>query len=552
MKLKSSSRRQMILDSLTYGGAAAVFNNPVAQLLDMILGGVVTTAHAQTVGVKPRKYVFAPLMGGPARWTLTPYCPHPDDLAKMIRNPMVNTRFVGGAPYTAMEYRTVSINGMNWPWLWQFNVARSAASGGGMRPMRDLMNNMMMVRGVSAVSAHGPAQVQRYHPMNIPFSFGSLVTDVSAAAIPAINSDAERYRHISRAGRANVNLTFTGNLLTQLLDGLRTDPKKFYTYSRGSVSALMRSVTADLETAARAESAGFDASTSSLKSAEDAIQRGFGDLGTIWPALVNKYRDLCVRTVKQTLAGINDQPIGAALSSRGPAYTSTYEGRIIQNTDLRTVITDGTAYGRIAENFALAEFVLLNNISDNIALGMRHVAGMNCQGCGNFTYYDEHNSGSFVTLLANTFGHMTLAACLLELTDRLKAANLFNEVLIDVSGEMGRNPGHTQSGSDHGGQALDISMWSGAFPTTPSVIGNVLAQPPASYRYAASPDARTYPGSWGYGASNPGVGIITLGHIADTQAHILRVEKPVRSAASLVSESNGKFVPILGVGRTIT
>lgn len=561
MSKKNISRRDFLLAAAAVGGSQTA-GDPALKLLEMMFSGIISRAEAEVLGVKPRKYLFVPLMGGPARWTFTPLSPNPADLSKMIRNPMVNTRF---ATATTMDYKTVTIDGIAWPWLWQFNVARA---GAGFRPMSELRNNMMMIRGILAQSNHG-GQKDRFTPENIPFTLGSLVTDSSGAPIPAINVNSSNYRHISRKNKASVKLPETGNLLQFLMDGLNLTTRKYHNLSQGSLKDLMNAAQDKLENMAQVESAGFETSSQSLKAARDTISRGFGDLSAVYTSLVAKYRSICERTNTQAgLVGINDKPIGSAVSARNEEY-NVNETFIAANADMRTAITKDSRPANLAEHFALAEFALLNNLSDNICLGVGfsngyiRFGGLNFQnssgGVARTPSFDEHFVGSVPSLLANTYAHLCYGACLLELIDRLKEKNIFKDTLIDLSGEMGRNPRSIMDGSDHGGEALDVAMWCGAFDVAPKVIGDVLAQPPPSYRYEITPEVKAkypnisvgslYPGSWGFGAPNDGLGLITHGNLAATQAQILRVENPVRSARSLVTETNGVINPTLPMGK---
>lgn len=560
MSKNNVSRRDFLLAAAAVGGSQTA-SDPALKLLEMMFSGIISRAEAQALGVKPRKYLFIPLMGGPARWTFTPLSPNPADLSKMIRNPMVNTRFTSA---TTMDYKTVTIDGIAWPWLWQFNVARA---GSGMRPMSDLRNNMMIIRGILAQSNHG-GQKDRFTPENIPFTLGSLVTDSSASPIPAINVNCSNYRHISRKNKSAVKLPESGNLLQALMDGLNLAPRKFHNLSQGSLKDLANAAQDKLENMAQVESAGFETSSQSLKAARETINRGFGDLSAVYTSLVAKYRSICERTNVQTLVGINDRPIGSAVSARGEEY-HVNETFVAANADMRTAVTKDSRPANLAEHFALAEFALLNNLSDNIVLGVGHSSGYIRFGGLNFQNssggvmrtpsFDEHFVGSIPSLLANTFAHLCYGACLLELIDRLKEKNLFKETLIDLSGEMGRNPRSINDGSDHGGEALDVAMWCGAFDQAPKVVGDVLAQPPPSYRYDITDEVKAkypginvsslYPGSWGFGASNDGIGLITHGILAATQAQILRVENPVRSARSIVTETNGVIKPTLPMGK---
>ena len=207
---------------------------------------------------------------------------------------------------------------------------------------------------------------------------------------------------------------------------------------------------------------------------------------------------------------------------------------VVRNPDLRTMMSSASRPRNIAENFAIAEFVLMNDLSDNITLGIPRMTGMKpivngSTPLGSFTY-DEHYVGSFITLLGNTYLNLCFGGCLLELFDRLKEKKIFNDILVDFSGEMGRVPRGDQLGSDHEGRALDVAMWSGALDSTPKVIGNVR-------------------GSYGIGAANDNYGIIGLSNLAATQAQILGLPNPIRSAKSLVKEQGGVLTAALPMGR---
>jgi len=566
-------RRQFLLNSLKVGGSS-IFANPATHLASMMLAGFVSKAQAETQAEgRPGKYLFIPLMGGPARWTFPPLWPHKDDFAMMIRNPTVGTKFTeSGGRYTGTEYKTTTINGMEWPWLWQFKVGKA---DGTMRPMADLMGNMLMMRGIHTAPFHSRGEHLRWQPEDIPYTFGALVTDRSPASIPAVNigvpftGPATSYRHISTKGKASIDLNAKagGNLVARLLGGLQTSPKKFHQLTKNSLKTLMKETTVELEKLAKDESAGFAVSSSSLKDAEDIIERGFGNLDTVFKGLLAKYESIVNRTVNQNLVGINDKPVGAT-SGRTLTNGYNYRDEVINQADIRDMIkkvntsdpeqlsTNGSFQpGRIAANFAVAEFALLNGLSDNIAMGIDSYMNVNLKTLtpsGNtrttdYISFDEHGNGRFSTLLANTFFNLCMGGCLLELIDQLKKANIFNDVLIDLSGEMGRTPREDQKGSDHGGPNLDVAMWSGALPQAPNVIGNVLDQTPGFFGISGY---NNYGGSWGYGASNDGYGNFTLGHLAATQAAILRVPNPVRSAKPILVSEGGVLKPTLGMGRT--
>jgi hypothetical protein len=136
------------------------------------------------------------------------------------------------------------------------------------------------------------------------------------------------------------------------------------------------------------------------------------------------------------------------------------------------------------------------------------------------------------------------ASCLLELIDRLKAENIWNDTVIDTAGEFNRAAKGIGTGSDHGWQGASAAIYSGAI-TGPIVLGNIKKETGAT---------SAYPGTWGYGAPVTGLpsGQLTLGHVAATLAFLLRTQSPITAYSKIIgTDGTGKIVPTIELAKQI-
>lgn len=156
--------------------------------------------------------------------------------------------------------------------------------------------------------------------------------------------------------------------------------------------------------------------------------------------------------------------------------------------------------------------------------------------------FDEHGTGVMVSLILNARWCTAFSACLLELFDRLRAAQIFDDTVLEVAGEFGRSGLPDGSGSDHGWPGKISTYFCGRI-RGPLVVGNVYATPP--------PDAGfgEYHGTWGFGAPVDGVrATLSLNHELATLATMLGVPSPTNASPSVVSlDDSGFILPASGV-----
>lgn len=517
--------------------ALPLMQSPVQILIESILIGTAQKAHAEVFNYSPRKFLQILQNGAPSRWTydlfLTPYD------STYVRNPYLGTKFTGSSTYTDTEYATVLKKGLNVPYLWQFNVPHA---NGSQRPMDQLLDNMVSLRGINVGNAdHGAAQELQFLPLGAGHSMSALSADYSKAPIPAINCGNGQYRFKSEKSKSFVALQSGGNLLTKLLNPFsRTTTNSDFNTRRQSLGTALDAAIEILNTTSENKHSGLSNTSSSLNAAKDLLSKGFGDLNSTWNNLVAKYSLLISRSFdpNQNLIGINDKVVGGT-DTRNRRYALNSDTNLVLDADLRTMINLTTRIGQMAENFAMAEYVLTNNLSSSISIALGSINNLKIAGVqnsGQGLAFDEHEAGCMPTQYVNSFYNLAYSACLLELIDQLKLKNIFSETVIVTGGEFGRNPRKDGFGSDHGFTGSSSAIYSGAI-TSPVVLGNIFKD--------KTPTA-AYSGTWGQGAPVAEIGReLDLGHWASTIAFLLRVPTPVTASTSVLSLKNGIITPII-------
>lgn len=542
---KNNLNRRSFLNILGASTALPLMQSPVQVLIESIILGAFQSAQAEAGNYKPRRYLHILQEGGPPRWTfdlfLTPY-----DTSAFVANKSVSTKFIGSSNYTDAQYATVLRKGINVPHLWQMNVPRST---GGVRPMDELLDSLLSLRGITVGNAdHGAATGLQYVPLAAGQSMTALSADYAKTSIAAVNVGTSQYQLKSLKSKSAVTIDSNGgNLLNQLLNPfIRKSTTSSFQMKRQNMGAALDAAISVLNSAAENKHLGLASSSSSLTSAKDLLSTGFGNLTTTWNNLVGKYTLLISRALdpSQTIAGINDKAVGDTPASRTAAYGLNSATNILSDPDLRTMISTTTKISRMAEHFAIAEYILINNLSASISLSLGQIFNLVVNGAQTTQSlsFDEHTNGHMISLYLNSFYNLAYSACLLELIDQLKAQNIYNDTVIVAGGEFGRSARNDGLGSDHGQDGSSWSIYSGAI-TSPLVLGNI---------YRDKTGAGNYLGTWGESANVTQIGKkLDLGEWASTIAYLLRVPSPVTASSSLIREENGGIIPLIEKARQV-
>lgn len=525
-KPKKMNRRDLLKSIGVTVTAAPNFS--MSNLFATLLSGIVANANsyaAESSGSSPRNFVMFQMRGAPSRWTWTPLCPF-DAPGTMISNRNVITKFIANdsSEYDSGEYATVEINGVNMPWVWQFDVP---TSDGGSRPMSDLMEHMMLFQGVNVVNPdHSGAQANQFRPSGISNTVTSLTGDVSDLPVPFVGMRTSPNPYTSAKQKAGVNsLNRSGNWLENLLSPFIVDSSSGFDSDLESLDSQIDSVFNSIDNLLLNMDSSYANTISSDKSALTMIKRDFGDLSSEFYNRRNKYRELLRRATcpipddeddVTLVTGVNDNPV------------------MIDGTDIRTTLQtkQGSYYiSNMAEQFSIIEYCLVNGITTCLAGGLLSFSGF---------MFDEHSVNHLSACLTNSLWNRGFAACLLELIDILKEQGLWNNTLIQFGPEFGRKPKGSYEGSDHAPTATDVTYLGGHLKGN-EFVGSTLINSGSSY----------YPGTWGVGANNETYGNIGLGHMTATLAALLNVSSPVTSASSLVTEEEGEFKALLGKTRLV-
>jgi hypothetical protein len=540
--------RRALLQALAAGAAWRVFD-PITAAIAGIAGGASLQARAGTKADKPRNYVFVYLESAPSRWhfdlPLNPFG------GAVPPNPGLNTGFVNGQP----AYRTAPVTAagqtLEMPPLWSGTIPRP---GGGEEAAARLLDNALIIRGCDMASdGHNNNRIRQIYPLAGAPSLNGLVADSSTAPLPAVTLAGglmdEAYFSQGGVGILAWNSQDASrNALQQFLDPFVLDKKVSdhpLFQDRKALDKVIEATLAKMQSATARRQPGAGGVFRDRASATKLLNTELGNIADTYNGLFAKYRDLITQcATKWNLVGVNDQVVNTG-ALQSPHRNSVLNGAqvvALENPDLRTILKGDSTIMNMAEGFAVAEYLLLQdygaaiNICAGLPLNFNMVVGGAPQNM--FYFLDEHLQGTATSVLAmGGFYFRAVAACIYELSQVLKAKGKWEDTVIHVGSEFSRSPRSDGSGSDHGWEANVTSVYSGAIKK-PMILGNTRVS--ASDSLAAAP---VYGGAWGAAANvdhDKTIGHLNIGHVSSTIATLLRVERPMNNFASVVeAKDNG-------------
>lgn len=488
-----------------------------------LLTAGVSSAYAQSQTIEPRRYFSYLQRGAPPRWMydlfLTPY-----GTQNYMQNPMVTTKYVeSGGRYTNTAYETVSVKGINAPYMWSFDVPLQA---GGNRPMTDLLDHLLCIQGINTANAGHPGSTQgHYHPLGALQSTPAMSTDVKGGPLEAIAIGVRDFVYKSNGKSSYTSVANNGNMIEKLMapyqNGLSGDLQN----DMQLAGQLVDTLSLDLQDHFLELHKRSTASVNSRISAKSTSQfSGSSNYTTEWNNLLAKYQLLIDRAVDPTIqyAGLNDLPVGVT-GTRDLRYSMNNEANIITTPDVRDLYANGVKANAIAINFAIAEYLLVNNLSYSVSVQGGSINNLTRNGnSSGGASVDEHRTGTMISVLNNFYLHRAFSTCLLELIDRLKVAGIYNDTLVEVAGEFNRSPRANRTGSDHAWQGKSVAYYSGSI-NGPVILGELV-----------NSGSSTYTGSWGMGGVNSNLGkTADLMGQALTLAGLLRTPSPFVGAPGL-------------------
>ena len=590
---------------LAAGGAAAF--SPWGFLVESLLGGLFASKAMGAVSSEgPRNYVLVNMYKAPARWPMDLIL-KPKDTDPFQPHPVIVTNFtrMGSKCYDYdVEYRMHKVDGINFSYPWSLTVP---SAKGGERPMVELTENMLNIRGCNMVlDGHENNNIRLDAPEPGNPSLSGMIADVSTAPIPSVSlAGVELFMNTaagaftSAKGKSAVVIGDAVEDYFQFLaDPFLRDGNKLI-----NDKSVDEFVDFSIRQILDGSYQGTDFSAQLKKNraeAEKLLRFGFEKVAGEYAGLLRKYQDLVDRSLRKTnIPGVTDKPIpGLTLPQRFKKQTKD-EGKpwtiidylgpyreqdaFIMNRDVRTLF-DTAEIKELAKQFALTEIILKYNLSNSVIMTTDTLRELNCELAATeevlelvedgdhviidkkkdpkatflknlkdcFHDADSHETGSLVTLLNCTLMWRAISSCVLELQDQLKkqktpnGRNKFDETLIHITTEFEREPDSTDWGTHHGFTGHTSSLISGII-RGPEVIGNI-------YDVSHDPnDVTPGCGTWGKGAPVKELGDreIRYGNITSSLAEILRVESPVKNEKSLLKVENERVKTLISAARNV-
>ncbi|MES3039137.1 MAG: hypothetical protein V4736_14615 [Bdellovibrionota bacterium] len=526
--------------------------SPANLFATSFIQGLVSQANAQITGTDPRALITIRAPGGPQRWGFDGMLnPNGETL---LPNPYIASHFgaVGGR-LSEPIYGTIKYNGITVPHLWSYSVP---TVGGGLRPMTDLLNNMMVLRGIDVVDGgHAGAQKKQYmvpgasasiHGTHADVSMKSPLSSVWASGGNGADFQSRRsLQKIDLYVGYNANQNFIADIMAPFKVNNTVATRALALANDASIQAAyasLNTVKSDLGSTLRAN----------VKGADDIVRSGIEDLSTVWVALKTKYANLIKAALVGNYPGLNDMPVGG--TTRDGQYNFDQgTNKIVTLDDMRTMFHAGTGMGRTAEMFACAEFMITRGYTNSMCIDIGTLSDLKFDKTDLARSENDNYDSHFIGRMTSTFlWGMTVpcfAACMLEFIDVLKSKtrydgrNLWNESVIHFGGEFNRtapwyaadtNPG---TGTDHGPGSSVFSHWSGAI-RGPIVVGNIIDKNRSDYYVAREP------GTVGLGAKIPELNnrIAGTGDMLNSLASLLRVPPPNPNNMSLVASDGTSLI----------
>lgn len=591
------TRRQLLAMS-GVAGALPFFRDPVAVALRSLSDGLITSAQAaDTRSGQPKNYVFLYLPTGIPRWYFDQLLKTAKSDPKFVHNPQVNTRFDWSTPGAVTPvYDTVtspansSGTTYEFPYLWASQIPTSSGST---VPMSSLMKNMMVIRGVNMLADSHPLNaMKQIQPVTGGPSINALVAQASNRPVPTISDNSTTpncfvaafvtpaYHSPLGIGMMSYNRAVGTDLLTQILHSFDRSgdalPSTFMSRRQALDSAIQQGLSS-LASFAASSQPGSSSLYASRSNAEALMRSGLTNVSGSYSTLFSKYNSLVKACVTMPRAGVTDaavpysalpttathpttgQPVQLTdgLGNRTMSYVNNtgLAPTSNQSSDLRNMITSSLSVGGLAEGFAVAEYMLVQKYSSAVTIGFDYPTGMNYEkpmlasgstagpatviGNGQWVN-DEHFTGAATSLVVNSYLFQSVAACLYEFINQLKAAGIWDNTVIQIASEFSRTPKADASGADHGWMANLCTVMSGAIPG-PIVVGNT-----------------TVDTIYGYGGSYGMAGTVNhldgptsqllIGNVASTVTSLLGVITPTPNNASVFTiDSSGRFTPRIGM-----
>lgn len=539
----NNSRRNFLRNGLVLGSTLMSLP-PTDRLLNMMVDGFIQKAQATELNqMESRYYVQLLLYGAPPRFCFDHWMrTSPTDPAMQF-NHMIATKYtmLNGAA-NGVEYGTFNYRGVLVPHMFSQEVYSGTGSR---RPLTDLLDEMLVIRGYgTGLDGHPTNVIRQVMPVGGVSSLSGLAADYSSKIFSAVQwPNLATVRSYQSKRNQALNILGDGNAkpLTKLMAGLKAPPEERMKAKalKERNQQLFTDANRRLEQFVNSGQPGSQALKRNLENARALMQQGAGDIEGYWTEATTRYRNLMTRSMQEiNLPGISDMTLTSTADTKWGLFVSGQAAPKMHIGDFKQVIQSMRPREDIVGGFALAEYMIKNNLGTSVEIGCDgHMMSCLVNGVDSVLVCDQHELGSMSHVAVETAFWRGIAAAILELRSKLKGANdQWSQTVFQTVCDFGRSARSERSGFDHGFDAMITSVISGAFTQGPSVVGNIK-----SSGYGAQ-----YRGTQGIGTAIVGYnqrGRPTPVMAASTVAAFLGIgENPYKNVAEpLVVLRNGRL-----------
>lgn len=532
MSFKNELDRRSFLKSMMFGSGALLSTS-----LDIYFSNVILhflqKAHAHAAGdtqsLADKKLIHLCMAGAAPRWYWDlPLKPNGnDDMGR--ENKMLITKFTHQAgAVTGGTYATTQVGNFHMPYMWSGLIPTPQGSA----PMSQLAQNMLTIRGIDLLAdGHDMNRIKQINPGSGSSMLG-LAAESATTPIPAISTAAGNFYKSTKGLGVVTSGSGLSNFLTPFINGnsLKLITDKDLDDSIDRALGVMSS-------SAKGKHKYIPNTYEQRQNAKNLFKRDFSKLQEVNDALVAKYALLISRSFGDSalaLDGVDSVPLQILKDNLHSfevgerAYTT---GNLQDTMDSKTSIT------ALANSMAVAEYMSTEGFSSSINILSGNISGVLMpESKARVTLsIDCHRQGAYSNLFVQTKFFRAQSACLNELITALKSVptsqgSLFDQTAIAVTSDFNRSPNQNGSGSDHGWEGSNYTIFSGMVPEL-TVIGNTMEKT----------NNNTYTGKWIAGPVDEISGRKAgIGNAVSSLSLMLNVRSPLPNDASFVYLNGNK------------
>ncbi|MBT7611028.1 MAG: hypothetical protein HN576_14800 [Bacteriovoracaceae bacterium] len=494
----------------------------VNTLLDPLT--ILSTAQAQSalnnsnVGALEMSYVQINLYGSPSRWYFDSIL-KPKEFSPFKKEEMISTTY---SKKSGFQYEHINMHGIAAPMLWNENIKILNQK----KNIGSLFENSMIIRGCNmGADGHDLNSRKLVAPFSGEVSLTGQLSDLSHLPLTTvqlmqkISSQASAPGAFkSHQGQSPVNIKHSQDYFQALFGSVQKEK------TQSNYSEIIKLLNKN--------SSHKPLFQSTRANAKDLLKKNINLLSGEYEELVKKYTTIIDQAIgtlsktffmKEKLGGIELPITSTNANPHSILGPQMFSGYFAGNDDFRSMVKK-IEFPKMAEQFAISEFLIKNKITSSILMMMIPPEHLNIEnaleldqisqvriknniepklvrkkGTKSFNESDEefnfdtHQTGHYPDFIVNNTYFYVFSHCLLMFKENLRKIKKMDKTIIHLTTEFERTPKIDQAGSDHGWQGHTSTIITDKLSGL-HLMGNIYTSSP----YFETPNKRV--GTWGFGA----------------------------------------------------